>query len=488
MVPWCRMMTISTKALILSTIVVVAGCAAPRVIDEPRTASITSSGSSDHIQSSFRVSQNHVVAYYPLPGNVYPEWVAEGSDGNVWFTETGPSISQIGRITVSGSITEFPTPTVAYFIAAGNAGKLWYLASNGSSRRIGRITTNGQVTEFALPRSSMFPSQIVHGPDGAMWFTDPTTDSVGRITANGVVAEYPVPTASAAPNAIARGPDGNLWFTEFDGDKVGRMTTSGAVVDYPIPQDGNLRPKPIGIVAGQDGNLWVADSAQPTITEVTTTGTVTNFTISNCFSFLSRGTQDVLWISHWGECGQTGIVGAFNVVHDTYTEGNEGAILTVNNNLAIGADGNLWFSGNHLIGVYVPQAVQIGIRLNGELSYDDPNYGFELGYALGRTTQTQTIGLRAGEYVMFRNLDTIPHSAAFLGDATANSAPWPTSFTGSTVRSPAGTSIGTPGWATGSLSPNAASPIYSVGTPGFYMIGDQHDYVSNSMRTVIIVQ
>jgi plastocyanin len=92
-----------------------------------------------------------------------------------------------------------------------------------------------------------------------------------------------------------------------------------------------------------------------------------------------------------------------------------------------------------------------------------------------------------GGSVLFQNVDTEPHSAAFLGDATANSAPWPGSFNGSTTQSPAGTAIGTTGWATGSLNPSQKSPIYETGLPGFYMIGCQYHYNTNEMRTVIVV-
>jgi plastocyanin len=138
--------------------------------------------------------------------------------------------------------------------------------------------------------------------------------------------------------------------------------------------------------------------------------------------------------------------------------------------------------------VYEEKITTIGIRLNGELSYTDPNYGFELGYAVGTvSTQTQTISLGMGESVQFKNVDTKPHSAAFLGNATLNNAPWPGAFNGSTTQSPAGTAIGTTGWATGSLNPNHQSPIYETGLPGFYMIGCQYHYNTSEMRTVIIV-
>ncbi|HET9343875.1 MAG TPA: hypothetical protein VFO25_13275 [Candidatus Eremiobacteraceae bacterium] len=95
--------------------------------------------------------------------------------------------------------------------------------------------------------------------------------------------------------------------------------------------------------------------------------------------------------------------------------------------------------------------------------------------------------MTAGESVQFQNLDTIQHSAAFLGDATSNSAPWPGSFNGSTTQSAAGTAIGSSGFATGPINPGKKSLIYETGMPGFYMFGCQFHYNSHEMRIVIIV-
>src|SRR5437660_7039922 len=121
------------------------------------------------------------------------------------------------------------------------------------------------------------------------------------------------------------------------------------------------------------------------------------------------------------------------------------------------------------------------------MSIEDPTYGFELGYAKGKSTTTQTIKLPTGESVRFQNLDTISHSAAFLGNASPSPSTWPSAFTGSTMKSPAATAIGATGFATWSLGPGFTSPAYETCLPGFYMIGCQYHYVSNQMRTVIIV-
>jgi streptogramin lyase len=78
-----------------------------------------------------------------------PEWITAGPDGALWFTEE--RASNIGRITTSGEITEYPTPTAdAYLfgITAGPDGALWFIES------IGNI---GQVVLAVSPRQDFAP-------------------------------------------------------------------------------------------------------------------------------------------------------------------------------------------------------------------------------------------------------------------------------------------------------------------------------------------
>src|SRR5437773_933527 len=76
-------------------------------------------------------------------------------------------------------------------ITAGPDGNLWFTESLPSM--IGAITTSGQVANFDLPRNSE-PVGITAGPDGNVWFTEPGTYRVGRITPTGIIRHFPVPT------------------------------------------------------------------------------------------------------------------------------------------------------------------------------------------------------------------------------------------------------------------------------------------------------
>ena len=107
------------------------------------------------------------------------------------------------------------------------------------------MTTSGQITCYQLPGpdGSAFPTDIVSGPDGALWFTEAHGDRIGRITTKGEVTEYPIPTTGAFASDITVGSDGALWFTESSGNKVGRITTKGELTEYPLATPD--RPAPV---------------------------------------------------------------------------------------------------------------------------------------------------------------------------------------------------------------------------------------------------
>jgi hypothetical protein len=137
------------------------------------------------------------------------------------------------------------------------------------------------------------------------------------------------------------------------------------------------------------------------------------------------------------------------------------------------------------------QLQTVGVRLFGESSKVDPHYGMILGYFNGTTaTTTSVVMLTACDPVQFKNVDSgAPHTASFLGNATATNAPWPPTFTGGgTTPSASGSAIGSPGFTTGQLNPGQKSRIYSAGGPGFYMIGCFFHYSAFTMRDVFIVQ
>jgi streptogramin lyase len=474
--------------LAIIALITLAGCSA-HLASIPMPAGMTSGPNLD-MTAHADLSQNNLMVFQVPPVGALALGLAFGSDGDVWFTDLPRPL--IGKISPTGIVTEYPLSgeaATAASITAGTRGTLWFTwASQGNSPSgIGRITENGKVTLFTVPNACFFQdwNGITLGPDGNIWFTDYCNDKIGRITSTGIVTEFSLSGPNHRVWGIAAGRGGDLWFTDAGQPAIGRITTSGVVTEYAMPSGWVAIP----IVSGPEGRIYAGAWGGPRysagIAQVTTLGQIAVYPIRVSQPIgLTFGGDGNIWI-----VGTRSSVAEFDPIDHVGSNPIKLPIEgSIGDDIVRGSDGEMWISDGDTIVEYVDDLTSIGIRLNGEISIIDPNYGFEVGYAVGIGTLTQTISLTANEAVRFRNLDSIPHSAAFLGEATAKSAPWPTTFTGSTAQSPIGTAIGTAGWSTGSLGAGRSSPIYETGVPGFYMIGDQYDYVSDNMRTVIIVQ
>ncbi len=116
----------------------------------------------------------------------------------------------------------------AVAMTAGPDGNVWFarvIYYYSYEDEIGRVTPSGQVTEFPLPSKEPGKSglpAIVTGPDGNLWFTESIANQIGRITTSGQITQFPLPHGESRPVGITAGPDGNLWFTEQAADKIGR--------------------------------------------------------------------------------------------------------------------------------------------------------------------------------------------------------------------------------------------------------------------------
>lgn len=63
-------------------------------------------------------------------------------------------------------------------ITDGADGNLWF--ADTATSMIGRITTSGTITEYSLPKESG-TGGITEGPDGNLWFTEVTANKIGKI-------------------------------------------------------------------------------------------------------------------------------------------------------------------------------------------------------------------------------------------------------------------------------------------------------------------
>jgi uncharacterized protein (TIGR03437 family) len=227
--------------------------ALPNPASEPTTITAGPDGALYFIEAATtnigRITTSGTITEFPLPKSVENfgvAGIAAGPDGNLWFTQNY-GYNGILRMTTAGVFTAYPISTAvnygSYGITAGPDGALWFAdsgnvgfgpASSAPPGKVGRITTSGTITEYPLPQAGDYPLAIAAGPDGALWFTD-YLGQIGRITTSGTVtSEVPTPTNTGNgdlgyySDSIAAGPDGAMWFIEAAA-KIGRIPTGVTV-------------------------------------------------------------------------------------------------------------------------------------------------------------------------------------------------------------------------------------------------------------------
>ena len=283
-----------------------------------------------------------------------PFRIASSADGNLWFSDQGPT-KAIGRISPDGSITEFPLPPASAprQVRVGADGNIWFTDTSPTAPLIGRITPDGTITTYSLPAGS-FPNALAVGPDDALWVTDKgTTPAIRRVATDGTITTYSAGLNSgSAPNGITPGSDGALWFTDQGTTKaIGRITLDGTITESSTGL--NTGANPAAIAPGPDGNLWFTDQgATKAIGKITLPdGTISETALAATANpqEVTPGADGALWFTDRGATKQLGRVSTDGTITlfptGIPTTSSPGGIRT-------GPDGNLWFLDNG-----VPQAV-----------------------------------------------------------------------------------------------------------------------------------
>src|ERR671917_1083934 len=130
-----------------------------------------------------------------------------------------------------GTLKQFKVPTAGSspeHITRASDGNFWFTESfvndqNTQGHNVGRITPTGEVTEFRVC-DFCFPTDIVQGSDGILYFTK-NDASLGRITTDGTVLSDIPATFSPNGNGLdAHGDD--IWFADFNNHSVWRYHIS----------------------------------------------------------------------------------------------------------------------------------------------------------------------------------------------------------------------------------------------------------------------
>ena len=297
-------------------------------------------GTDEFGERIIRISSNGLVTgRYQLPHGserpdepaeaAYPQDIALGGDGNMWFTEGRPNDegkALIGHVSPTGQLKEIVVPGAqgtVRGIAAGTDGEMWFTGrsydpvAEETKPYIGTVDSKEAITEYPLPigagRNESLPgwsdpAAITLGPDGNMWFLDDGHNVenhplYGSITPTGAVTEHPLTRLIQIPggesayfNSMALGPDNAIWFPSGR-ESVARVTAAGEVTEVPVTGVGNSYwESPGDIVGGPDGNVWFVYGGS-SLGRITPSGAVTIFTqaAKEYISTIALGAEGELW-------------------------------------------------------------------------------------------------------------------------------------------------------------------------------------------------
>jgi len=203
-----------------------------------------------------KITPAGIITPFPTSAASSPsDAITKGLDGNLWYEYS--SGDGIGKVTPAGTITGYTfTNTSAtlnrhlYGIAAGPDGNVWFLETvtmNGAGElEIGKITPSGQITEYPLTGSANpLPNGggLTTGSDGNLYLTE--NNDIGQV----------IPSSSGAPTFnqlqnpnggtlgqndedITKGPDGDIWYTQQSPQAIVKLSiavTSPTPTPTPTP-------------------------------------------------------------------------------------------------------------------------------------------------------------------------------------------------------------------------------------------------------------
>jgi streptogramin lyase len=205
-----------------------------------------------------------------------------------------------------------------------------------------RVAAPDALMSWPIPSPDSEPIEITMGADGNMWFVLQNASSVARLEADGTITQFPLRTFGF-PNDIALGPDGNVWFTGGNGT-IARITPEGIIHQFRY----DIADSALGITKGPGATMWFTDVG------------------------------DQVW--------------RYDIVGRTFTPFQLPA-GTFPGDIALGADGNLWFTQGSGLGRLTPEGVYTPFAVGEATAYaitrgPDGNIWFteRFGQRIGKVT------------------------------------------------------------------------------------------------------
>ena len=196
-----------------------------------------------------KVTPTGTVTVFPIGNSCLPNGIVRAKDGNLWF-RCG---SNIGRITPAGVITLVPTTTTGnnfvQDMAEGPDGDPWFTDDNTGIHEIDTSTL--AITDFTPPNSGFNNYTLITGPDGNVW--------VGAIP--DVINVYIPNPLSVTPKSIAFTGNGQMkTLTVTESGTHAWTATSSNIAVATVAQGGKASQFVVTSVGTGKATITIADA------------------------------------------------------------------------------------------------------------------------------------------------------------------------------------------------------------------------------------
>ncbi len=292
-------------------------------------------------------------------------------NGALWFAEE--DAGNLGRIDTAGNITEYAMPTEVSNpghgprqLSGASAAGLWFLADWAALEgRAGRLNPEGNVDAGFTGGSYVRLSSVAATPDGGAWVTYRDGEGVSRLAADGTSTFLDQPRYGGDSESTL-GPDGALWLS--DGSSViQRITESGSTQNFAATGGQGE----IVSMTSSGGSVWYAQFNPGTYTTPSRSGLIAKMSPSGVATPFASPYEDLLpsaltpaadggvWFTSDYGVGHVSPSGSYRVA--AMPEGHDA------DSVAVGPDGNLWFTDRDLnqVGVITTAAFAASIASQG---------------------------------------------------------------------------------------------------------------------------
>lgn len=236
----------------------------------------------------------------------------------------------------SAHFVEYPVRQASQIptaIATGPDGSVWFSIDLGDT--IGRLR-DGQIDLVPIGVKAIEPVGLGVAPDGSAWFTDNAAHAISRVAASGEVTRIPLDTPSVRLGRLAVGTNGAVWFADETGYSITEIRDGKLIRHlYDSPRGG-----PYGVAVAPDGTAWATLQSGNQIIRVGTGGTMTAFDLPSAGavpSDVAIGADGTVWFIEY----RADAIG--RIVGDKVQEFPIGERVLGLSGLAVTPDGSVWF-------------------------------------------------------------------------------------------------------------------------------------------------